>query len=1085
MINHTSALQSAKRFIYFLPIPGVVAVATYLFTLSHGVYPGLSAALTAEALGVIPPSEAAHPIFSLVARAVASLGLFSLPVRLNLLSAFCGTLCAMLLYHLVSKLILFSACEDAGGSEVERDDEVFELPAEVAAYNKQMFPIALTGGLVAAFIFIFMVPSWSAAIRLDNGLFDLLLALAALNLFPWADTPYRFFRLACSASLFVLGLFDSGIFLLLLPCYAFFMIRAFLSSENRATILGVGLAAGLVGSMFAVYAYAQNSEANHGETLLSHLISYSRALSASHYSELRSLFPHSGCLLLLTQVGVPVLVLLFGKSILFKEKQIRTVVALLLFMGVAVPGLLNLPIAPFFIFQSSSYLPVFEAAILAAFTAMVLTAFMVFLQPDEVLQESLESMEDLEVKPSRIPLVLRGIVGLLLPMLVLLVMVVPLLSFHEADTRCSRFADETARAMLDQMKGRSWLVSNGYLDNHLLIQAAMRKQPLTLVTLRPQIQVKETARLRRLIADSPDFELQNRQRLQSVLSLGTVRFVREWFMTDPEAGSRAMVFDKPDLWTSCGYVAVPEGLAFGGVRSGQKPGVTNLVEANRVFIGRIVPLLMKEGSGYVAELSESLRIKIGFAANELGVLLEEQGQADAAYQAYSQASQVDPANISAVVNGYVLASAQKMNSKEISRLSKKIKELTAEHNCQGQEITGILQNYGTIRQQAFYQQQAKMWSSMGVRSVNTNKIQKALALSEHTGAEVLVETASIYVQSGDTLKAEACYVAALEKDPVNQAALSAMCLLTLSQNKTAETRKWVQRALDAEVKKDTVLYPIISLAILDKDNARALRLLEEATQKFPADLRYWTLKAEVLLGQGDLLMVEKVVLPKMQIALENPDHFLVHAVRGFLLKKKGADYFEEARLSLLRALSINAARLDLWSIIFELDLAMGKPEFTEADARNLLNIEPDHALANYLMGSLLLSCGKLQEAEDFLRRSIEKNPTAAACNDLGENLRLQQKLAEAEAFARRALVIEPGLLLAMDTLASVLYDAKKYEEVAQLVVKAVAPHPGHLVFQRTLLHIQEKQGGYAGTQEQLKVLVALQTAIPLGSPERD
>jgi tetratricopeptide (TPR) repeat protein len=204
-----------------------------------------------------------------------------------------------------------------------------------------------------------------------------------------------------------------------------------------------------------------------------------------------------------------------------------------------------------------------------------------------------------------------------------------------------------------------------------------------------------------------------------------------------------------------------------------------------------------------------------------------------------------------------------------------------------------------------------------------------------------------------------------------------------------------------------------------------------------------------------------------------------------LLKKKGADYFEEARLSLLRALSINAARLDLWSIIFELDLAMGKPEFTEADARNLLNIEPDHALANYLMGSLLLSCGKLQEAEDFLRRSIEKNPTAAACNDLGENLRRQQKLAEAEAFARRALVIEPGLLLAMDTLASVLYDAKKYEEVAQLVVKAVAPHPGHLVFQRTLLHIQEKQGGYAGTQEQLKVLVALQTAIPLGSPERD
>ena len=66
----------------------------------------------------------------------------------------------------------------------------------------------------------------------------------------------------------------------------------------------------------------------------------------------------------------------------------------------------------------------------------------------------------------------------------------------------------------------------------------------------------------------------------------------------------------------------------------------------------------------------------------------------------------------------------------------------------------------------------------------------------------------------------------------------------------------------------------------------------------------------------------------------------------------------------------------------------------------------------------------------------------------------------------------------MDTLTCVLCDAGKYEEAEQLVVKAVAAHPGHLVFQRTLLHIQEKQGGYAGTQEQLKVLVAVQTAIP-------
>jgi tetratricopeptide (TPR) repeat protein len=275
-----------------------------------------------------------------------------------------------------------------------------------------------------------------------------------------------------------------------------------------------------------------------------------------------------------------------------------------------------------------------------------------------------------------------------------------------------------------------------------------------------------------------------------------------------------------------------------------------------------------------------------------------------------------------------------------------------------------------------------------------------------------------------------------------------------------------------------MLYPIITLAILEKDNLKALRLLEEATQKFPEDLRYWTLQADVLLGLGDLLMVEKSVLPEMKKALKDPDHFLVNAVRGSMLKKKGTDYFEEARLSLLRALSINAAMLDLWDSILELDVAMGKPEFTEADVRNLLNVQPDHALANYLMGSLLLSRDKLQESEGFLRKSLEKVPTAAVCNDLGENLRHQQKLVEAETIARRALVIEPGLPIAMDTLACILCDARKYEEAEQLAVKALTARPEHSDFQLTLLRIHLKQGNSAGVKEQLKVLSALQTPTP-------
>jgi tetratricopeptide (TPR) repeat protein len=1086
---HASILHLAKRLIRFLPLPGVVAALTYALALSRDVYPGLSAALTAEAAGLIPPSEAAHPIFALVTRMIASIDLFSLPVRLNLLSALCGTLCAMLLYHLISRLILFSACEDAGGGGREKapeldqeepalpaevEEEAPALPAEVDAYNQRLLPIAIMGGLTAALFFIFMAPVWSAATRLDKGLFELFLALASFSLFPVLKNKFSHTRLALSAFLFVLGLFDSAVFVLLVPCYVYVVFRVFLVSDNRFSIMGCLMMAGMAGVVIAVYAYARNCTDTAAAMVGPTIISYAKALPFSHYRELRSFFPRSGWLLLLVQTGVPAIVLLFGKQILVKDRGIHTLMALLLVISVVVPGLLNLPIAPYFFLQPIGHLPIFGAAFLAAATAIAIASCLQSINLEPSAQES-----DLDQPSPQHRPVLRGLSKMLLPLFALMALVVPFRSFREVDTRRGHFADETARAMLDQMKGRTWLISNGYLDNHLLVQAATRKQPLTLVTLRPQALPHESEQLKRLIASSPDFEGQNRQRLLNALSLGSVRFVREWFMSDPEAGRRAMVFAMPDLWTSCGYVAVPEGLAFGGVRSDQKLDLTKIDEENRIFTGRILPLLQTtRASGYVAALQETLRMKAGLAANELGVLLEDQGKTEAAYQAYLRASEMDPRNLSAVLNGYALASAQKMKPEVLSRLSKKLNTLIAGRAYRNQEITGILQNYGTIRQPAFYQQQAKAWSVLGVNAVATDKSKRALALSEQTGVNALLENASFYIQSGDLVKAEACYHSALEKDPANKSALMGLCLQMLSQHKVSEAEVWLQKALDAGVEKDALLYPSVTLAILQKDTVRALALLEEATQKYPADLRYWTLKADILLEQGDLLQVEKYVLPQMQKALKNPDHFLTHAVRGFLLKKKGRPHYMEARNCLLRALSINAAMPDLWSVLFELDVALGKSEFTEKDTRSLLNIDPEHALANYLLGSLLLSRGKLLEAEDFLRRSLTKKPTSAACNDLAENLRCQKKLVEAEAFARQALSLEPGLLPALDTLASVLCDAGKHEEASQHAAKAVAANPKQPIYQLTLLRIQIKQGDDAGVKERLTVLSELQTAIP-------
>ena len=286
--------------------------------------------------------------------------------------------------------------------------------------------------------------------------------------------------------------------------------------------------------------------------------------------------------------------------------------------------------------------------------------------------------------------------------------------------------------------------------------------------------------------------------------------------------------------------------------------------------------------------------------------------------------------------------------------------------------------------------------------------------------------------------------------------------------------------MDAGISKERLRYPIVVLALLRKDTDMALKLLNEATQKEPSDVRYWTMLADVLLSQGDVQSVEFRVLPAMQKSLLTPNHYLIHAVRGCLLKKKGPNFYKDARSSLLNALSQNADLADIWDALLELDVAINDPDFKASDARNLLRVEPDHALANYLMGTVLLERGALPEAEDFFKRSIEKKPTAAACNDLAEDLRRQKKLNEAESFARRALELEPKLPPALDTLACILLDDGKADEAVRNAKEAVESKTALSLstYQLTLLRAQVKLGNKNGVRESVKILMESKTSIP-------
>ena len=146
-------------------------------------------------------------------------------------------------------------------------------------------------------------------------------------------------------------------------------------------------------------------------------------------------------------------------------------------------------------------------------------------------------------------------------------------------------------------------------------------------------------------------------------------------------------------------------------------------------------------------------------------------------------------------------------------------------------------------------------------------------------------------------------------------------------------------------------------------------------------------------------------------------------------------------------------------MILQLDMAMNDQKSAELHARQVLRTNRGHSLANYVMGSLRLQEGAYGEAEDFLRRSVESQPSAAALNDLAEVLRRIRKFDEAEKHVRAALATNPDLYVAWETLAVILLESgKNLDEAERAVRKSLELYQKDLRVQITLARILLQKG---------------------------
>jgi tetratricopeptide (TPR) repeat protein len=1020
---------------------GVLAAVVYGLTLSKGVFPGESARLMAVYSGVEPLDLPVHPVWGMIVSWLSTLSLFSLPLRLNLFSAVCSVISAVLMYRLMAFLV--------------HDTIYEEYSVEYASR------VSFWAGVVSSFALIFSVPIWQASTHLQYQSFDLMLALVIGNLLVTYAIHGGRIVLGIAAFLYGLCIVEASEFIPLGPVVLAFLIYVLWKRGElnlyRVTWLGVFAVLGLC----FYYYYAKRFFDTHecASLGLKSVMDVMVAVWKSQVYQLKTGLPRVGWLILLMMSVVPWLAAGFASfRALNNERTWSQYILHFMLTVMVVLSLTKAPISPWELVKPLGRLPVFSYAMVAMVAGYLVAYWYLLLKVERPKRGQATSVLTKQA---------GDWLGLFLTYpLVAIVFFTAIVNAFECRGSRGAFADRCAKEILDRMNGRTWLVTDGTLDTHLLLMAKNQGKELNLLCLQNDMSQSYLKRMAQLIEAKKVFAPADLQRMKSTLDLGMLPFIQDWFAMDKEIEKKVAVFGVPDFWYTAGITPVSEFFFFSGCRDIQTLKGRPLLAEYMAFwkeMERVLPAVKGGLDDPTLRLRATLRRHMGFVANNLGVLLEDLGNDKDAFAVYTYVhSTIDPENISALFNrfemarrGVAAASASKdAIERELNDFVKGVK--------QRYPMWSLSRYYGYVRSPEIFARLGWGWALSGQTGAALAGVNRAINLlpsDQRVGA--LHAMAAIYSLADDRNKTEAVYQDIIKSDPNNRTAMLGLARLAVQDGALEKAKAWLEKAAKSDDKRGTLGVEWAVIHLMNNDVARARLVLQETTDLQPKNLQAWAMLALVQMQQNEIEDVEKVLLPKMEKIAGTVDNYFLQITRAQVWMKKGTDLTAKktAREAFIRAAMLRPDIPGVKDMILQLDIAMNDQSGAELHARQVLRTNRKHALANYVMGSLRLQEGSYGEAEDFLRRSVETNPSAAALNDLAEVLRRIKRFDDAEKYVRQAIKLNPDLYVSWETLASVLLESNKdLNEAESAIRKAESLFKDDLRVNITLARIQLKKG---------------------------
>jgi Tfp pilus assembly protein PilF len=1024
----------------------VAAGVIYMVTMSRGPYPGESAGLVVQFTGLFPQMVPTHTLWHGVVWLIDRLP-GSSATALNLLSVLCGAVSVWLLCEVLSAAVRLL---------VDQNDE---NRARVLAASR-------LAGACAALTLAFCVPFWMVANRAHPASFDLLLLLVLARLFLRFVRQPSVLLAALFALLYGVGMVEYPTLIVMGPLWAAAMLfllwrREALLQRYLLTALVCGALGGSVVFLRAALFLQAPGYALRGYTGFWQLLRY---MWLAHWGAVTGSLPREGWLIILMVTVMPWLTaLMVARRGLNEERDWSYYLLHLILTGLTVAVVAETPLSPWR--QAGPGRLLVTPYLLSAVLAGYLAAYW-FLLP---------SAHWLDAESKVLVWLRRWLGGMLVLPLLVLVLAMPFRNAARADGRQARIVNRMASELLDALGGRTWLVTDGTLDSHLLILARERGLPLKLVDLTSG----RSHLYRRVVAAGLDSD-----RMKNLADISLLAMLQDWMSGDAAAAEQLAVQAFPDLWIGAGYTPVPERCVFVGARG--LPSAADLRESlgrHERFWTFAASLPAADGPPAPADplvglLCRRFAGQAALAANNLGVLLEDAKLPDEAFRAYTGARRVDAGNISSLLNmnvmvdrGFASADAERVR-RELDMLLRTLESKL--------RVWSLARHSGYVRMPQAYADLGWTWALSGQPGLAVAGLRKAMELMPEGHRSQLKQTlAGLYLAQEDDARSAALYRELLNEDPQNRKALLGMAHVCLRRGEFNEAQDWVRKAEAAGVDRRRIALVMASLHAAAGDAPRARIVLEELLDLNPGLAAGWRMLVAVLVMQRDEEGLRKC-LQKMEQEGARGREFLIAIGRGHLALMKGE--WDAARDDFSRALLLQSRNAHALEMILRLDVGQGRQRDAEAHARTLLQADPGHALANHVMGAVYLQKGNRAMAEASYRRSLERERRAEVLNDLAWILQEDARGAEAEKLVREALDLDPGLAGAWDTLGVILADGGRLEDARTALQKSlslVQEHPG------VFLHLAEVEAKLENRQEALDLVEMLMEKRAVLSPEDD